>query len=130
MIRLDEAETRYEALRERDRVIASLQSKQRMLPLFGHLLDPPARRDVDRRLEQALAAVRDEARRLAIELARTVFVELEVDDLVRINAQLRAFGTYLDENAHERLDACHDLLTFLRDMRELQTPPRRPTALD
>ena len=34
MMTVEEAETTYEGLRERDRTIASLQSKQRMISLF------------------------------------------------------------------------------------------------
>jgi hypothetical protein len=129
MIRLDEAEARYEALRERDRIIASLQSKQRMIPMFEQLLDDDARRRVDERLRLALDHVRDDARRLALELARAAFVDLEIDDLVRINDRVRRFEAYLDDHPHERLDCCHDLLTFLRDMRELTGSPRRTAPL-
>jgi hypothetical protein len=124
MLRLDEAEARYEALRERDRTIASLQSKQRMIPVFERLLDDAARASVDARLRAALDRVREEARRLALELARATLVELEVDDLSRISAALEQFGAYLDATPSERLECCQDLLTFLRDIKELDRPPR------
>jgi hypothetical protein len=130
MVRLDEAENRYEALRERDRVIASLQSKQRVLTLFEHLLDAPARDQVQTRLAAALESIRDDARRLALELARAAFTLLQVDDLVRITQQLRKFSAYLDEEPSERLGCCHDLLTFIREMRELDRPPKAPVELD
>jgi hypothetical protein len=126
VLRLEEAELRYEALRERDRVIASLQSKQRMIPVFEHLLDDEARKFIDERLRKSLDAVRDDARRLALDLARAAFVELEIDDLMRITDQLKAFGVHLDETPSERLECCQDLLTFLREMRELKHPPRAP----
>jgi hypothetical protein len=127
VLRLEEAEARYEALRERDRTIASLQSKQRMIPVFERLLDEPARSAVDVRLRAALDAVREEARKLALELARATLVEVEVDDLSRISAALERFGAYLEATPSERLECCGDLLTFLREMKELDRPPRPRT---
>lgn len=130
MQNLDELEARYDALRERDRTIASLQSKQRMMATFGKLLDDAAREHVDQRLRAALDQVRDKARELALELARAVFVELTVDDLARITTQRRVFEAYLDAEPHLRLDACGDLLTFLREMREIEGPMRLRPRLD
>lgn len=124
VLRIDEAEARYEALRERDRTIASLQSKQRMIPVFEHLLDDGARTSVDVRLRAALDAVREDARRLALELARATLLEAEVDDLSRISTALDRFGAYLDAHPSERLECCQDLLTFLRDMKEIERQPR------
>lgn len=124
---LEDLEARYDALRERDRVIASLQSKQRMVATFEFVLDTAAREHVDTHLQEALDGVRAQARTLAIELARAVFVELDIDDLARISAQLRRFEAHLDERPPARLDTCSDLLTFLRDLRETSAPirPRR-----
>lgn len=130
MLRLENAEERHEALRERDRIIASLQSKQRMLTVFEHLLDEPAREALDARLWKALEGVRDDARKLALELARAAFLELKIDDLGRVNAQLRAIEKWLDEEPSARLDCCHDLITFLRDLREVEGPIRRPTPIE
>jgi hypothetical protein len=128
---LEELEGRYDALRDRDRTIASLQSKQRMVATFEHVLDGPARARVVERLRQALDHVRTLARALALELARAVLMELAIDDLVRINAQLRRFEAYLDEQPSTRLDACGDLLTFLRELRETEAPLRpRPRLAD
>ena len=121
---LDELEGRYDALRDRDRTIASLQSKQRMISTFTELLDEPAREQVDQQLREALEVVRDHARTLALVLARAVFVELSIDDLARISTQLRRFEAHLDEDPHMRLEACGDLLTFLRDLREIDGPLR------
>ena len=122
---LDEAEAIYEGLRDRDRTIASLQSKQRMVALFEHLLDDEAREAVDARLKDALADVRDRARELALELARAAFMEVEMDDLARMTSQLRKLEAHLDAEPSARLDACSDLLVFLREIRELKHPPRR-----
>ena len=128
---LEGLEGRYDALRERDRTIASLQSKQRMVKTFEYLLDDDARQRIDDRLGYALDHVRDLARDLAIELARATFVELAIDDLARITAQLRLFEAQLDEEPSCRLDACGDLLTFLREFRETDTPIRpRPRHED
>ena len=128
---LDELEGRYDALRERDRTIASLQSKQRMITTFEHLLDGEARTQIDQRLRGALDHVRERARALALELARMVFVELAIDDLARITTQLRRFEGHLDEEPSTRLEACGDLLTFLRELRETDEPIRsRPRPLD
>ena len=122
---LDEVEAVYEGLRDRDRTIASLQSKQRMVPMFEHVLDGDAREHVDVRLRRALEEIRDRARELALELARVVFVELEIDDLSRMSTQLRKLEAYLDDEPSARLDTCSDLLVFLRELRELREPPRR-----
>jgi hypothetical protein len=131
VIGLPEAEARYEALRERDRTVASLQSKQRMIAVFEHVLDDAAREHVRERLLAALGHVRDEARKLALELARTVLVEeLGIADLGRVGSSLRKLEAYLDAEPSERLDTCHDLITFLRELREVEGPPRRPVELD
>jgi hypothetical protein len=130
MLKLDDAEARFEALRERDRLIASLQSKQRMLTVFEHLLDDKARGDVEARLWDALERVRADARALALALARVAFVELAIEDLGRVGTQLRKLEAWLDAEPSARLDCCHDLITFLRDIREIEGPPRRPVVLD
>lgn len=128
---LEELEGRYDALRDRDRTIASLQSKQRMISTFEYVLDDDARASVDARLRGALEHVRALARALALELGRAVFVELSIDDLARISSQLRRFEAYLDEQPSARLDACGDLLTFLRELRETDAPLRpRPRLGD
>jgi len=128
---LEELEGRYDALRDRDRTIASLQSKQRVISTFEHVLDDEARAQVDERLREALDHVRSLARALALELARAVFVELAIDDLARISTQLRRFEGFLDEQPSARLDACGDLLTFLRELRETDAPLRpRPRMAD
>jgi hypothetical protein len=126
VIGLDEAEARYEALRERDRTVASLQSKQRMVAVFEHVLDDEAREQIRERLVAALQHVRDDARKLALELARTVLVEeLGISDLGRVGASLRKLESFLDADPSERLDTCHDLITFLRELRDIEGPPRR-----
>jgi hypothetical protein len=131
VIALDEAEARYEALRERDRTIASLQSKQRMVAVFEHVLDDPARDHVRGRLLEALQQVRDEARKLALELTRSVLVEeLGITDLGRVGWSLRRLEEYLDAEPSERLDTCHDLITFLRELRETAGAPRRLQVID
>ncbi|MCH9681126.1 MAG: hypothetical protein K0V04_06825 [Deltaproteobacteria bacterium] len=128
---LEQLEGRYDALRERDRTIASLQSKQRMITTFDHVFDDDARQQVDRRLLDALDGVRTEARALALILAQAVFLDLAIDDLARIRTQLRRFESYLDEEPSARLDACGDLLTFLRELRETDQPLRsRPRQTD
>ncbi|MEM9452626.1 MAG: hypothetical protein AAGF11_00505 [Myxococcota bacterium] len=124
MLPLEELEGRYDALRDRDRTIASLQSKQRMINTFEHLLDSDARTQIEAQLRDALDHVRTLARTLALELARTVFVELAIDDLARITTQLRQFEHYLDQEPSNRLEACGDLLTFLRELRETDAPIR------
>lgn len=121
---LEDLEARYDALRDRDRTIASLQSKQRMVTTFEHLLDDAAREQIEQHLLQALEQVRASASALALDLARAAFVELSIDDLARISGQLRTFEAYLDANPAERLDACADLLTFLRELRETNAPIR------
>ncbi len=131
MLPLEELEGRYDALRDRDRTIASLQSKQRMIGTFELLLDEPAREQIDTQLRGALDHVRDLARGLAMELARAVFMELAIDDLARITSQLRRFEAHLDEEPSARLEACGDLLTFLRELRETDAPIRpRPRLAD
>ncbi len=128
---LEQLEGRYDALRDRDRTIASLQSKQRIVSTFAHVLDDDARARVEERLLEALDHVRVQARALALELARAVFVELAIDDLARITTLLRRFEAHLDEQPSARLDACGDLLTFLRELRETDAPLRpRPRSLD
>lgn len=124
MLPLEELEGRYDALRDRDRTIASLQSKQRMITTFEHLLDHDARRQIDTQLRDALDHVRERARALALELARAVFLELAIADLARITTQLRRFESYLDQEPSTRLEACGDLLTFLRELRETDAPIR------
>lgn len=131
MLPLEELEGRYDALRDRDRTIASLQSKQRMIATFEHLLDDLAREQIDTHLRDSLDQVRDLARSLALELARAVYMELGIDDLARITTQLRRFEHHLDEEPSTRLEACGDLITFLREMRETDAPIRpRPRPLD
>ena len=128
---LADAEALYEGLRDRDRTVASLQSKQRMVTMFEHLLDEEAREQIDERLREELSVVRNRARELAMELARAAFVELEIDDLARITGQLRKLEEFLDEEPSARLDTCSDLLVFLRELRELRTPIRpRPRDYD
>jgi hypothetical protein len=121
---LDDAEALYHGLRERDRTIASLQSKQRMVAMFDHLLDADARTEVEQRLAAALDDVRARARALALELARSALLELEIDDLPRIGELERRFATHLDSEPGMGLDCCGDLLTFLKELRELRHPPR------
>jgi len=127
---LEQLEGRYDALRERDRTIASLQSKQRMVATFEHLLDEGAREQIEIRLKGALEGVRERARILAIELARAVFVDLAIDDLARISGQLRRFETRLDQDPSARLDICGDLLTFLSEFRETDAPLRPRPRLE
>lgn len=122
MIDLDAAEAHYDALRERDRVVASMQSKQRMLAVFEHVLDDAAREDVASRLTTALTSLRADAQALAIRLARAALVELDVDDLGRMTENLRRLERYLEGSPSEVLDACHDLLTFLRELHEIEGP--------
>lgn len=93
-----------------------------MMDVFGHLLDDGAREAVDAHAQRSLAQVRDRARDLALDLARTTFIELEIDDLARINAGLRELATHLDAEPSVRLDCCGDLLTFLRELREIRAP--------
>ena len=121
---LDDAEALYHGLRDRDRTIASLQSKQRMIALFEHLLDDDARDKVQTRLAKALDEVRARARELAVELARAALLELELDALPRIAQLERQFATHLDAHPADALELCGDLLTFLKEMRELRHPPK------
>ncbi len=132
MIDLETAQARYEALRDRDRTIASMRSKQRMVPVFEHLLDSKARTQIEEELVAALAEVRRRARDLALQLARKVFVELHVEDLGRLGENLQRFEARLDAEPSDRLDACHDLLTFVREREELardldERPAPEPT---
>ncbi len=124
MIDLDAAEAQYDALRDRDRVVASMQSKQRMHAVFQHVPDDAARDDVATRLTTALSSLRAEAHALATRLARAALVELDVDDLGRMTENLRRLEHYLEANPSEALDACHDLLTFLRELHEIEGPLR------
>ncbi len=119
MVRLDEAEARHEVLRERDRTVASMQSKQRMLSVFTHLFDEPAREAIDKRLHEALTKLRAQARALALELGRAAFLAVDVEDLGRVGAGMRRLEQHLDENPSEALDVCHDLIMFLRELGEL-----------
>src|SRR5688572_6089447 len=100
---LDEADALYHGLRERDRTIASLQSKQRMVTLFEHLLDRPARDAVAARLAAGLDEVRKQARALALELARAALLELDIQDLPRIAELERSFAAHLDAEPAARL---------------------------
>ncbi len=121
---LDDAEALYHGLRDRDRTIASLQSKQRMIALFEHLLDDEARDKVQARLAKSLHEVRTRARELAVELARAALLELELDALPRIALLERQFAAHLDGHPAEALELCGDLITFLKEMRELRHPPK------
>jgi hypothetical protein len=113
------ARARYAALRERDRTIASMQSKQRMRPVFAQLLDDPARDAVNDDLRAQLTTVRKEATALALELGRRALLELRVDDLGRLGSGLRRLEAHLQDAPAEALDACFDLLTFLDERAEL-----------
>lgn len=121
---LDDAEALYHGLRERDRTIASLQSKQRMVALFDHLLDRKAREAVTARLAASLDEVRKQARGLALDLARAALLELDIQELPRIAELERNFASYLDAEPAARLECCGDLVTFLKDLRELRHPPK------
>ena len=125
MMELEEAEAVFDGLRERDRMIASLQSKQSMVGLFERLFDDRARDHVGQRLRDALDDVRARARMLAIDLAKAAFFEIDVDDISRISTRLRALEAHLDDTPSARLEVCADLLVFLREMRELRHPPRK-----
>ncbi len=127
MIDPDLARARYDFLRECDRTIASMQSKQRMRPVFEHLLDAAARDALDADLRARLTALRQEASALARALARRALLELGVDDLGRIGPSLKRLDGYLAAEPSEALDVCFDLLTFLEQREEvfvqLQSPP-------
>ena len=125
---LSELEREYDILREKDRLVASLMSKQRMVPVFRHLFDESAQATVDAELTSVLETLRQQARELAVELARMAFVELDLQDLSRISTRMRAFERWLDEQPAERLDCCRDLLTFLGDRRALADP--KPPSYD
>lgn len=113
MIDPSQARARYAALRDRDRTIASMQSKQRMRPVFAHLLDAQARDTLNDRLKVQLAEVRKDATALALELGRRALLECGVDDLGRLGGGLRRLEQHLSEAPAEALDACFDLMTFL-----------------
>lgn len=126
---LTELEQRLDLLRERDRLAASLHGKQRMMQTFEKLFDEPAREEVDTRIKAVLDDVRDQARTVAIELARHALRELGVDDLVRLNAQLGELTAWLDAEPSERLSACQDLLTFVKDLRAVEGRGPLPSEL-
>lgn len=113
------ARARYAALRERDRTIASMQSKQRMRPVFAHLLDGDARDALSDALRDQLAEVRRDATALALELGRRALLEIGVDDLGRLGGALRRLETHLQDEPSEAIDACFDLITFLDERAEL-----------
>lgn len=117
---VEELEAQLDRVRERDRVAASLHGKQRMIEVFTHVFDDEAREDVDTRLKDVFAELREQARTIAIELAKHAYVELGIDDLVRINAGLSALETWLDEEPSERISCCQDLLTFIKDLRAVE----------
>jgi hypothetical protein len=126
---LESAEALYLGLRERDRTVASLLSKQRMVGLFDHLFDDSARETVQTRLRRATEELRSQARALALELGRAALLELEIDDLPRIAELERRLAAHLDDHPTERLECCGDLVTFIKELRELRHPPR-PRAPD
>lgn len=113
------ARARYAALRERDRTIASMQSKQRMRPVFAHLLDESARDALNDDLRAQLSSVRKDATALALQLGRRALLEVGVDDLGRLGAALRRLEEHLHDAPAEALDACFDLMTFLDERAEL-----------
>ena len=81
--------------------------------------------------EPSAAAVGRLIRQLREQRARAVFVELDIDDLARISTPQRRFEVYLDQQPSGRLDACGDLLAFLRELRETDAPLRpRPRVAD
>ncbi|MEM6290639.1 MAG: hypothetical protein AAGA54_05215 [Myxococcota bacterium] len=127
MIDPELARARYDFLRECDRTIASMQSKQRMRPVFGHLLDEEAKETLDAALQARLRALRTEAAALARALARRALLELGVDDLGRIGPGLQRLDAYLAAEPAESLDVCFDLLTFLEQREEVfdlfESPP-------
>lgn len=124
------AHTEYEALRERDRTIASMQSKQHMRPVFAQLFDDAAQAEVSAMLDEQLAAVRDKACTLATTLARRVLIEIGIDDLSRLGAGLQRLDTFLTSTPHEALDVCFDLLTFLDSHTLLRDGPRNTFSED
>ena len=119
MIDPKRARARYATLRERDRAIASMQSKQRMRPVFANLFDAEAQEALGAGLRQRLATVREEASALALELGRRALLETGEDDFGRIGASLRRLECHLHEAPSDALDACFDLLTFLDERAEL-----------
>lgn len=96
-----------------------MQSKQRMRPVFAHLLDGPARDALNEDLRAQLTAVRKEATALALELGRRALLEVGVDDLGRLGSALRRLDAHLQDAPSEALDACFDLITFLDERAEL-----------
>ncbi len=119
MIDPEQARTRYAELRERDRTIASMQTKQRMRPAFTHLLDQTARDELNDALRERLAEVRRDASALALELGRRALLELGVEDLGRLGGGLRQLEAHLSSAPSDALDACFDLITFLDERCEL-----------
>ncbi len=119
MIDPTQARARYAALRDRDRTIASMQSKQRMRPVFAHLLDGEARDALNESLREQLTEVRNDATALALDLGRRALLEVGMNDLGRLGAGLRRLEEHLQESPSEALDACFDLLTFLDERAEL-----------
>lgn len=113
------ARARYAALRERDRTIASMQSKQRMRPVFAHLLGDEAQEALAESLREQLCSLRKDATALALELGRRALLETGADDFSQIGASLRRLQEHLEDAPAEALDACFDLLTFLDERAEL-----------
>ncbi|MBV1858287.1 MAG: hypothetical protein KUG77_07735 [Nannocystaceae bacterium] len=113
MIDAADARARYASLRDRDRTIASMQSKQRMRPVFGHLLDDEARGALTQGLREQLTSVRKDATALALDLGRRALLETGVDEFSRIGASLRRLEEHLEEAPAQALDTCSDLLTYL-----------------
>lgn len=96
-----------------------MQGKQRMRPVFAHLLDEQARGALDDDLRAQLSAVREDATALALDLGRRALLEVGVDDLGRLGSALRRLEMHLQDAPAEALDACFDLLTFLDERAEL-----------
>lgn len=96
-----------------------MQSKQRMRPVFSHLMDEEAQAALAERLREQLSSVRDDASALALELGRRALLETGADDFGRIGASLRRLEAHLHDAPAEALDACFDLLTFLDERAEL-----------
>jgi hypothetical protein len=126
---LEQLEAQLDRIRERDRVAASLHGKQRMMEVFSRLFDDEAREDVDTRLKDVFAELRDEARTVAVELAKHAYVEMGIDDLARINAGLSALEKWLDAEPSERIACCQDLLTFITDLRAVEGRGPLPSEL-
>lgn len=96
-----------------------MQSKQRMRPVFAHLLDDEAQGALAQDLRERLASVRKDATTLALELGKRALLETGADDFSRIGASLRRLEVHLQDAPAEALDACFDLLTFLDERAEL-----------